>query len=452
MEKEPPKVVLTLNQVKREVGAGCSDLVAMEIIKNSNPLGKIEEVRDALQKIKDKAGMKDLLKYDATLARLFVKNTPQFMKINENAKGTEDWTASSISSGKAAELFEKDPNLMVELSSFIGKNAYQVFYALKNPDVADMLIFNRPKLESIVRDIQRICGPETSEFDVVFANRKMFALISSSQKKFSRILEAITEAAGKKAIRGFRDPEKMDDFLQHMEGKLRLEELTVRICASDSIAVELGIPLDQLHDQPVAREKYLRGLDQTQVLGLLLSDPEYFYTSTNHMLFDRLKKEFGGRSITEFFREMKIPDGLARNFLLRAISYGRFFGEADSLLKEGDLKASLAILLKPIRSGTFDEKYYYLIANACEGIKEVPQIREEFRSELRRARNEMVAAKKSMGEDGIRAFYAIEYLSDERNFYANEKAYYNQNNYKKDGKTVVVQVFDKEDTETTHWE
>jgi predicted ferric reductase len=80
-----------------------------------------------------------------------------------------------------------------------------------------------------------------------------------------------------------------------------------------------------LHNDDKKRKEYLDSLSTLQVLSLLLSNPEYFYTSSNHLLMDRLKADLKKQNLEvsdllEQYNLIKERPDLCRNLLFRLMN------------------------------------------------------------------------------------------------------------------------------------
>ena len=229
-----------------------------------------------------------------------------------------------------------------------------------------------------------------------------------------------------------------------------------------SFAIEAGRPLDNLHENQPEREKYLAKLNTITIIAILASNPEYFYTSSNHMLFDRLKKDLKGGNVSELMSGYGISFDaeLGRNFLFRAINYDRMYGKRDSLLTKEETNEAAKAILKPISSETFDNRYYFLLANGLEKIVSSGILDEK---QTFRISKELV---KAVGYGNTQKRLALEFilfeLQPQTTLLAQSKKQaiaklqkmtkYNPKDYVgKDGFTTCIQVFDREDTGKDHW-
>jgi len=233
-------------------------------------------------------------------------------------------------------------------------------------------------------------------------------------------------------------------------------------------AIEFGRPLDDLHENEPERKKFLNSLSTETVLALLCSNPEYFYTSSNHMLFDRLKSDLKGKKVSDLLLELggvSFDSELGRNFLFRAINYDRTYGRDNSMLSKSEASEAVGAILKPLESGSFNPPYYFLLANGLENIISTGSIkRESIYLKIGHRLNETRAGNISGANDNL--VRALEYLlvtvSPETTLVsdANKQAIlslkemtkYNPESYRnKDGFVTAIQVYDKEDTGDYNW-
>ena len=322
-------------------------------------------------------------------------------------------------SEKVVDLFLIHPDAFVEIVNAAGENSWRAFYVLGFEKVADLFVSNPGAFVEIANN--------TGEL--------------SSQVFSSLENERVAER-----------------FLDYCNKRISFDQFMATVLSSDSFAIELGRPLDDLHFQQEKREQYLDSLSNLQVFGLLNSNPEFFYTSSNHMLFDRLKTDLGDKSITQLFEEYAlIGSATSRNFLFRAITYDRFYGKENSLLTESDINALLPTLLEPLNSDKFDEVYFFLLANAIVDINEVPEVIDQVKPIYERRLQEGVNDKELKA-----AFEFIAVLVEEETSLVSEdkkelirkldeKSIFNPSLYQNNGKITVLQVFDKGDTGKDHW-
>jgi hypothetical protein len=286
-------------------------------------------------------------------------------------------------------------------------------------------------------------------------------------RKVAHAFVEITEAMGDTAIYAFHsigDEKTAAALVKYTEGKITKRQLMTRICAFADYAIEIGRPLDDLHEHAGKRKKYLASLTTERVFGLLLSDPGFFYTTTNHMLFDRLKTDMRNRTMSGMFDEYGCDQEMIRNFIFRAINYGRFYGRSNSLLNDSDIAMAKAALLGQLENNKFDYRYFFLLANSFNALDSIPRIRKEM-SEKLAARLEKLRAAGKPDKDNLGVMRSIEFLLYQADYATNLVSEENKNvirslrarsifdpaNYQNQGKITVVQVFDRKDTEKGHW-
>ncbi|MCX8197965.1 MAG: hypothetical protein N3F07_02095 [Candidatus Micrarchaeota archaeon] len=437
----------------------CPDAVIREAIKAKNPREAAGNVRSALDKIARFSGERAKHAFGALenedIARLFVSNPNAFADI-ANAVGENAETVFYALNTKAIkEMFEKNPKELAWALSQIakagGKDAFRFFYLLFDETYANMLK-NNP--EAMVETFFEIAKADQQGFDTLIImgalrNERIQALFEKKRRKTVKALIDVAMKMGQDAWRAFDAlaneavPEKF--FEDYLEGKKSFECLTLAIKSSDTYAIEVGRMLDDLHDNEPARRKYLASLSKEDVLALLLSNPEFFYTSTNHMLFDRLNKDFKPGELAEYLKNIGVEGTeLHRNLIFRAINYDRLYGKKNSIFNGESLISILDSLLAPLNSG-YDARYYYLLANALERFDE--KSKRYIAKKIVREQARMISSSEEKDE---RKWVALNFLI--RNMNQQEKNVFDASKYKdRDGKLLVVQIFDKDDTGKDHW-
>jgi len=238
-------------------------------------------------------------------------------------------------------------------------------------------------------------------------------------------------------------------------------------------SIELGRPIDELHDDNVRRSNYLNGLTQWQVLGLLLSDPEYFFTSSNVLLVERFKNDLkNGRFVVnkktitdpyELLKELgffqtEVGNSRVRNLVARLVTYDLFIGE-NGVFGEQNANEFIKLFLSPIRDLKFDDVYIFLLGNMIERLvsnEKYKEVKETIKTELENALEKATDEKQKR---------ALEFLlvcvdpgtelvdkkrKDNIRTLIDEKTQFKPSFFVSDGKLTVVQVFDLEGTEY-HW-
>jgi hypothetical protein len=183
------------------------------------------------------------------------------------------------------------------------------------------------------------------------------------------------------------------------------------------------------------------------------------------MLFDRLVQDLKKRNLT--VAQLFIGYGLhkgdeCRNFILRAINYGRFFGTKNSLFNGREIKTMLDTLLDPIKSNKFNVKYYFLLANSFEKIINLKGVDTQLKSRMKRRLKRLYSQARGLKEDQKRILRALEYFvfkMDSTAIPSNKRSrlraltgmsYFDPDKYRSDnGKLQVLQIFDHH--ERHHW-
>jgi len=465
---------------------------------------KIKELNAACEEIAKATGKSAEMAFDALrnpdIAAAFAKDP---VLITNNFKEIVGMAFDALRNPDIAAAFAKDPVLITnkfkEIAEETGLYSRFAFDALRNPDIAAAFAKDPVLITNNFKEIVGMAFDALRNPDIAAAFAKDPVLITN---KFKEIIKAtdftgmafdalrnpdIAAAFAKdpvlitnkfieiiNASRGFvlvafdilHKPEIGKLFLDYGDKKISFDNLMINIYSYRNFAIELGRPIDDLHDNEKERMKYLNSLTDLQVFGLLLSNPELFYTSSNHLLFDRLKNYLkkNNKTITDLFNEFDLfGTEQARNFLFRAINYDRLYGRENSLLKAEELGKMMDTLLSPLSSNKFDDKYFYLLANGLEGIKKVETIRKSLISKINDRLNSL--AKKEQTEDIKKIKSALEFLSymfnpnttlisDEnknRIKQLEQKAVFIPEYYKNDGKLTIIQVFDPNDTKNDHW-
>jgi hypothetical protein len=432
-DSKVPFILFTFDRAKVEVdhdkGArpDCPDSVIREIIRSSNPREKIAEVRNALKLIAkysgDEAQSAFKMLEDEKIAKLFVGNPQGFAEISKATGEKAWWAFKALGNKNNSKLFSENPETAIHAFSGIvnaaGKKAWCAFLVLENDMVSELFIAH---IDEFI-DLAKAMGAGTST-------------------SFLALTEENTKAK----------------FLSYCNGETSMEQLIMHMLATDSTAIEIGMYLDVYHSHETERKKYLDSLSTAQVFGLLCSNPELFYTSTSHMLFDRLIRDIKEKPITELFEEYGlVGTEQCRNFMFRAINYGRFYGGKRALLKERDVMALLPTLLEPLKTDKFEKKFFFHLANAIDEIQGMPEVIDRIKPIVKKRLKEGISDKelkaafeficcqidKSTGLVPEEKKAAIGELDEKRQF--------DSSIYASKGKIVVLQVFDREDTQKDHW-
>lgn len=457
-EEKLPKVVLTFKEVRKKVDERIPDSIVMEIVKTGNRK-KITEINKAAGEIVKAGGWdKGDARYifeilgDKKVAELFVMYTSEFVEIARAAGGGGYNVFDVFRNEKIAELFMKHASKFVELARASKGMTLYSFLALGNEKIAGLFL---EKPDVVINNFVEIANVDGCTALFFLRDNEIAELFVNHTSEFVEIAKSAGGGAGS-AIYAIKNKEVAKKFIDYTEGRISFDVFMVMIFSVSNAAIELGRPLDYLHSETAQRKKYLDGLSTVQVVGLLCSNPEFFYTSSNHLLFDRLKKEINGNGFNYLISKFGLNDEQAQNFIFRALNYDRLFGGETAIANSGDTKNIMQILLKGIYSKKFDEKYFYLLANAIEKVSVlVPQVREEIEQLIR----ELDLFRTSSDIDERKRYWSLVYLQAilsgtfEPEMQENaKKSIFERDNYVgKDRKLTVLQIFDKEDTEKDHW-
>ena len=252
-----------------------------------------------------------------------------------------------------------------------------------------------------------------------------------------------------------------------------IEELLTLTFSTYPASIEMGGPLDGLHEDTHKRLKYLASLDKYQVLGLLLSDSGYFYTSTNMLLKDRLMNDIRSgkyiinkKTITNplelleqlHFFDHDITKSRIRNLVVRLINYDILI-KPKGIFTQEQAQKPFNIFLEPLRNLKIDDEYIYLLGNAVEEItrsKFKSQIQSEIASDIQWATDEKIKRE---------LYFILYYLNQSTNLIPGkdkqqikhlmqDRMLFNPNDFKTGNEFIIVMVFDPEGTEGKegHWQ
>ena len=346
----------------------------------------------------------------------------------------------------------------MEIAKIAGINSSYAFICFLNDPIAGMLEKNPSKFFESFKRIAAAGSNRAHYYFLVLSGEKMAANFVKEPSKTLDAFDQIANAVGDKvgaAFIGLAGDKTAEYFNSWLEGKASKEKFFTRLFSTDEIATEIGRPLDDLHNEDLRdpknkRTEYLNSLSKETVLALLCSNPEYFYTSSNNLLFDRLIKLSKGKGINETLREYGLEGTEQhRNLLFRAINYGRFYGGHDPVFAKEDAEKSIGTLLSPLKEKYgFDKTYFYLLANCLGGL--TPAMKEATKVELTKCK---IHAFPQTDFPGAKERYAASsYIIDYLNNPKEKEVSFNPSKYRgKDGKLLVVQVFSKQDTENDHW-
>lgn len=494
-------------------------------------LSSIRSALHAIEKCEGFTGYEDQIFYNYRIAEAFVANpekiSSDLMRIITFAGGNEAFvTFQEFQKEPLANIFLSNPDALIELAASAGKMlAFDAFKNLSNETAAgiftrfthEILEFAKESKENTGIFLRALSNEPIAEsfssnpqamlnaFRYILQQggaRKLYGLLPDDRDLWlyrftpKRLEEAKkAQAARKKFVQAFsQDPQNfaraicelpgsfraalesgtsaqsfIEAAIAYAQGKAPLQPALFYIHSCNRVAIELGRPLDDLHDEgkEAERSEYLKSLDVEKLLALLCSDPSFFYTSSNNMLFDSLKEALHGKAVSSLLLEYdaSFDSQLGRNFIFRAITYGRLYGSKNSLLGKSELGAATTALLSPISSETFDPEYYFLLANGLHMLLSSGLIKPD--AIISAITDRLLAARQSNAEDSAKIARALEYvlwLADpstdaipkahraailelSKASVFNPKLYQNE-----DGIVTTVQIFDREDTEKDHWQ
>jgi|GEM_PF-2758242 len=254
-------------------------------------------------------------------------------------------------------------------------------------------------------------------------------------------------------------PDSWQAFGQ-LEGKKVEGMVASAISRFDDTAIELGRPLDDLRNREAERARYLATLDIAQVLGLLCSDPSFFHPSSNQLLFSRLKKDFSG-NLSGLKERYGLDGGQVRNIAFRALGNGRIDDFINEKSRDADAWIAAQALLGSATAKTgiyaerFDGRHFYLLANHSEkAIGRFPWALGVVDARMRRLQKPRDVEEKKMAHAiaYIRYLFTNDPRGDEELMRLGfEKAAYDPAKYRVAGRITAVQVFDRRDTQNSHW-
>ena len=470
------RLALTVDDVMRRVGAGCTYQISRAILRSDNPMERITAVKSALRTFRNVVRDNPTYGFKALenehIAEFFVRDPNRVVSaFRDIARAARDDATSAfcaLASPLIAEFFVRDPTRAVasfrDLARATGVGLGPVLGSLETPLIAEFFVRDPTRAVASFRDLVRATGDYCELAFGQLAHGRLAQLFVTHTNEFLQVARAAGTDVAKHALASLEDPRLYDLFMSYTRREIEFNPLMLNILSSDSVAIELGRALDDYHDSPAKRRQYMNGLSTLQVLGLLSSNPEYFYTSTNHMLFDRLRQDLGTRSVGDLFREYHVDQTMTRNFLFRSINYRRFYGTQNSVLTQQDLGTMLDALLQPIASDQFDSRYYFLLANSLQNISGIPALRDRLAASFESRLLELSRGPQT--QPRIAMSSALRYLlfqlnpetttipANERTaiLALQERAHYTPTDYRtSDGRLLVIQVFDKDDTESSHW-
>jgi hypothetical protein len=112
------------------------------------------------------------------------------------------------------------------------------------------------------------------------------------------------------------------------------------------------------------------------------------------------------------------------------------------------MKDVLSALVRPLAASSFDFKYFYLLANTFGHMDESMQL--HIRKFLEAVQKNLKGAG-ALQEWAVQKSRAMDFLFDSMKN-PGKAAFFDASNFRgKDEKLLVVQIFDREDTESDHW-
>jgi hypothetical protein len=333
----------------------------------------------------------------------------------------------------------------------------QAFRLLENEDIAGFFVKSPLRAFEIIRGIADSASQGTDDtkkkseqvgmaLDVLLDDK-----IAPAFAKYPDIFLTIAQRARGNAWYAFERMEE-DDFDSTVVAGVSLY---------DNVALEIGRPLDNLREDPAGRSGYFHGLTKQEKLGLLCSDPSFFQQSSNALLLRWLRTDAEGLDFQQIIEKYKLADAQATNLAFRIVNNdlaGDFIPAAG---RDQGTGAFLAALLgsKRAKSGIyaegFDPGYFYVLANGAEKVAmRFPWLADTMKRRAAELRG-------SQSPDAKKIMYGLlyaEYLftkNSSRDYdlqrFGSSRAVFNPRDYVSGGKVTVVQVFDRDDTATSHW-
>ena len=390
-----------------------------------------------------------------SISSAFAKNAPAVTDALIRMAKTSEHSLQMLSNGKIAEMFVKDPQAIVKISEDVvkamgGRNPYSAFLTLSRGSISDAFASNPGPILDAFTEVTKLPGDKFWAF-AFLEKEDVSAAFAKDPQKIVKALREASSISGAAFSCLSSDSYLQRRFLALAENEISASQFSVSLFASFYIAIELGRPLDDLHFQDAKRKGYLDLLSQEKITGLVLSDPGFFYTSTNHMLLDRLLaicKE-KNTSVTGHLKSygIDIDSELGRNLIFRAINYDRLYEKQNSgIFTKDEMKAVIPALLAPMVRNEFDQTYFYLLANSMDKISSagyLPDLLESLKGQAGKGDDKKARAVAFL-VDCIENPERVKDLSFNRKNYLDKPS-------EKGGKLLIVQVFDKEDTEKDHW-
>jgi len=393
-----------------------------------------------------------------------------------------------IRTARVAELFAADPDATIDMIMYIdrgmGRERYSVlgsfaehggaFFAENQAEIKKIVGTLGEHSFFILKEMAEVGGYDAKEVASaigqiaekikygavfrLFANEGVSSVFLSDPTSTLAALEAANRAFGDNAYELFPllADKRPDLFVSFCRNGMGADELSFNLTVLN--APEIGRKLDEMHELPTPqRAQYIReNISQDNLLALLVSDPQLFYTSTNHLLMDRLWEIRGkAKTTTDLLGENKIAGGaFERNLIFRSMAYGRFSGGEKPMFTNGEMNSLLPTLFSPIKEEGFNQTYMYLLANNLKAVADSglgQEARERLEAAKANPNNDYDSVCKRKAAEFLLG-YLGDYLSDKKIDSPKYGSSFNASNFK-DSKGVInmVQVFDKQDTQEYHW-
>jgi len=355
--------------------------------------------------------------------------------------------------------FASNPDFYVQAVKGLGRRTGDLVNMIENDSLLfDKLTKNPATAITILKEIDGINPEYFWSVSDLLSIKPIAALFAKDQKRAISLIKKFVQETGPhfQSIPPVLNSEKILPLLSnYLGGEISEQTFFLLVKSNWRYAVELGRPLDDLHNSTTERLNYLSTLSKTDVLSLLLSDPTLFYTSSNNLLFDRLKSDFSGKKISDTIASYGLSGSSSElNLFFRAINYGRLSGTENSIFDSGEMSSVLPKLTAPLDKPEFDSSYFYLLANSIRTMYDAgmgPMLSKR----LKEAMPAPPAKRKQLSDDDLKKTAAIQFLlkAVENPEKIEQSCIFDSKKYSgKDGKLNIVQVFDVYDTGNDHWQ
>lgn len=155
---------------------------------------------------------------------------------------------------------------------------------------------------------------------------------------------------------------------QDFFGRIFENPENVKLFFSKGSGEEIGGEIDRLHDSPY-RTRFVNSLTPQEVILALSTNPKLFFTSSNELLINKLKKDFSGfkGGFTEYLKSVLGPECLKSpriaNLMMRLIQHGRIM----EFISEQDINWVADMIIKPLNT---DYEYLYSFVDFISKLKE----------------------------------------------------------------------------------